>query len=80
MSCSVHDGIELEDRGIPTVPIHTEVFMNSAAIHATAFGRPDFVSVAVRHPVAGQGPDEIRARAEEVVDRVVEVLTGGQGR
>jgi hypothetical protein len=73
----VHDGIELEDRGIATVPLHTEVFMNSAAIHAMAFGRPDFPSVSVQHPVAGQGREAIRGRAEKVVEQVVRVLTGG---
>ena len=79
MSCSVYDGIELEDRGVPTVPIHTEVFMNSAAAHALAFGRPDFPSVAIRHPIAGLDPDGVRSRAADVVDQVAELLTGGEG-
>ena len=77
MSCSVHDGIELEDRGVPAVPVHTEVFMNSAAAHALAFGRPEFPSVAIRHPIAGLEPEGVRGRAEEVVDRIAAVLTGG---
>lgn len=76
MSCSVHDGIELEDRGVPCVPVHTEVFMNSAAAHALAFGRPGFASVPIRHPIAGLDPDSVRERAEEVVDRIAAVLTG----
>lgn len=76
MSCSVHDGIELEDRGVPCVPVHTEVFMNSAAAHALAFGRPDFRSVAIRHPIAGLDADSVRARALDAVDRVAAVLTG----
>lgn len=79
MSCSVHDGIELEDRGVPCVPVHTEVFMNSAAAHALAFGRPDYRSVAIRHPIAGLDPDSVRARAADVVDRVAAVLTGSEG-
>ena len=76
MSCSVHDGIELEDRGTPCVPVHTQVFMNSAEVHALAFGRPGYQSVAVRHPFANIGPDEVRRRADEVIDNIVEVLTG----
>lgn len=76
MSCSVHDGIELEDRGVPTVPVHTEVFMNSAAAHALAFGRPDFPSIAIKHPIAGLDPAGVRSRAEDVVDRIAAVLTG----
>ena len=76
MSCSVHDAVELEDRGIPTVALHTEVFMNSAAAHAVAYGRPDYQSVAIRHPIAGLSPDEVNGRADEVIDRIVAQLTG----
>ena len=77
MSCSVHDGIELEDRGLPTVPLHTSVFMNSAAAHARAFGRPDFPSVSVRHPIANVDAAGVRERADEVIDEVARILTGG---
>ena len=73
----MHDGIELEDRGVPCVPIHTSVFMNSAAAHALAFGRSDFPSVAIRHPIAGVDPAGCRERAEEAVGQVVSTLTGG---
>jgi hypothetical protein len=73
----VHDGIELEDRGIPCVPVHTEVFMNSAEIHALAFGRPDFPSVAVSHPIADATPDEVSRKADAVIDQIARILTGG---
>lgn len=78
MSCSVHDSVELESRGIPTVAIHTEAFINSAVAHGLAFGRPDYQFAAVRHPIAGLAPDEVKERAEEVVDDIVDVLTGGK--
>ena len=76
MSCSVHDGIELEDRGIPCVPVHTAVFMNSAAAHSLAFGRPGFPSVSIRHPIAGVNPEGCRERAEEAIGQIVATLTG----
>ena len=77
MSCSLHDAVELEDRGIRTVVIHTSVFMNSARAHARAYGRPDFEgSVAVRHPLAAIPRDEVWQRAEEVLPAVVAALTG----
>ena len=77
MSCSLHDAVELEDRGIRTVVIHTSVFLNSARAHAQAFGRPDFEgSVAVRHPLAAVPRDEARQRADEVVPAVVGALLG----
>ena len=77
MSCSVHDGIELEDRGIPCVPVHTAVFMNSAAAHSLAFGRPGFPSVSIRHPIAGVDPEGCRERAEEAIGEIVGTLIGG---
>ena len=75
MSCSVHDAVELEARGIPTVAIHTEVFMNSAAAHAAAYGRPDYRSVAVRHPIAGLSPEEVHVSADLIVDNIIQELT-----
>jgi hypothetical protein len=76
VSCSVHDGIELESRGTPCVAIHTEVFRNSATVHAMAFGRPGFPSVFVSHPIANVTADEVRAKAEEVIDEIARILTG----
>lgn len=74
----MHDSIELEKRGIPTVAIHTTVFMNSADAHARAYGLPAFKSVAVEHPVSGRPPDEVRAKADAILRDVVSVLTGAR--
>lgn len=76
MSCSVHDGIELESRGIPTVAVHTSVFTGSANAHAVAFGRPDYDPVTVRHPIAGLTPQEVAARADEIMSVLVAHLVG----
>ena len=74
-SACVRDAVDLEARGIPTVAIHTEVFMNSGAAHALAFGRADFEFVSVRHPIAAIPDAELRERAEEIVDSVARLLT-----
>lgn len=76
MSCSVHDGIELEARGIRSVAIHTAVFINSAVAHARAFGRPDFEPVPIRHPIAGLTPEEVNERVDEIMPTIVGLLTG----
>ena len=77
MSCSLHDAVELEDRGVRTVVIHTHVFLNAARAHAQALGRSDFTgSVAVRHPVAALPRDEARRRADEVIPAVIAALLG----
>ena len=80
MSCSMHDVLALEDRGIPTVLLCTEPFMNSTRDHAAAFGNPDFQAVQVRHPLASLTPEQARARADEALGGVIAILTGQDGR
>ncbi len=74
MSCSLHDAVELEQRGIPTVTLCTEPFMDSAAAHARAYGRPEARVVAVQHPLAALTPEAVRQRADAVMERIVEQL------
>jgi hypothetical protein len=72
----VRDAVELESRGVPTVAIHTEVFMNSAIAHSAAFGRPDLQFVAVEHPIAAVSDDELKCRATALVNSVAAILVG----
>lgn len=73
----MHDAVELEDRGVRAVALITEVFMSSARAHALAFGRPDYGgSVPVRHPIASVNREELRQRADEVVEQVIAALLG----
>jgi len=72
----VRDAVELEARGVPTAAIHTEIFMNSAMAHSTAFGRPDLQFAAVEHPIAAVSDQELQRRAAALVDSVAAVLLG----
>jgi hypothetical protein len=72
----MHDILAFEDRGIPTVFLCTEPFMNSARDHADAFGNPDYQAVQVRHPLASLTPEQARARADEALGGVIAVLSG----
>jgi hypothetical protein len=76
VSCSMHDVLAFEDRGIPTVLLCTEPFMNSARDHAEAFGNPDYHAVRVGHPLASLRPEQARERADEALAGVIAVLTG----
>jgi hypothetical protein len=66
--------VELEARGIPTVTLCTEAFMDSAAAHARAYGRPDARVVAVQHPLAALVPEVVLQRADAVVERIIAQL------
>jgi hypothetical protein len=72
----MHDVLAFEDRGIPTVLLCTEPFMNSARDHAEAFGNPDYQAVRVGHPLASLQPTQAQARADETLGPIVEALTG----
>ena len=72
----MHDVLGLEDRGIPTVLLCTEPFMNSARNHAEAFGNPDYVAVRIGHPLASLRPEQAEGRADEALEAVIAVLTG----
>jgi len=74
VSCSLHDAVELETRGVPTVTLCTDAFMDSAAAHARAYGRPDARVVAVQHPLAALTPEAVRQRADAVVERIIAQL------
>jgi hypothetical protein len=76
VSCSMHDVLAFEDRGIPTVLLCTEPFMNSAREHAEAFGNPGYTVVRVGHPLASLRPEQARGRADEALEAVIAVLTG----
>lgn len=76
MSCSMHDVLAFEERGIPTVLLCTEPFMNSAREHAEAFGNPDYTAVPVGHPLASLRPEQARERADAALESVIAVLTG----
>ena len=67
--------MSLENRGIPTVVICTEPFMNSATIHSQMFGRANFKPVHIPHPLGGLDTEQIMLRAATLKDQIVAVIT-----
>ena len=65
----------LENRGIPTVVICTEPFVNSANVQARSFGRAGFQAVTIPHPLGGIAPALVEQHALAAYDEVVKVLT-----
>ena len=57
------------------MPVATHEFMTAARAQAAALGRPDFDAVYVPHPIQDQTKDEIAARADAVIEEIVERLT-----
>tara|TARA_B100000700_G_C14983790_1_gene827731 strand:- start:425 stop:622 length:198 start_codon:yes stop_codon:yes gene_type:complete len=58
--------------------VTTNALSDLATKTATELGLPDLRMVSVAHPIGGVDPDEIRRRADNVVDEVLALLTGGR--
>jgi hypothetical protein len=72
----VHDGIHAEKAGVPSVTICTDSFINTSKSMAAMWGTPDYPVIFTPHPIAPLNKDQLRARAEEIIDTVVSILTG----
>jgi hypothetical protein len=71
----MHDAIAAEARGIPAVAIMTDRFEPSARAVAELNGLPDYPFAVVSHPIANDGDEELRRKAEGVVARIAALLT-----
>ena len=66
----MHDTVDLEDRGVPSVFVSTVEFVDGADAQATALGTVPS-AVYVEHPIQDRTDDEMRVIAEQAVDEVV---------
>jgi hypothetical protein len=71
----LHDTINLENLGIPAVPIATAEFQTAARAQAAALNRPDFDAIYVTHPIQDQTKQEIETRADAALLEIVARLT-----
>jgi hypothetical protein len=69
----VHDAVELEGRGIPTVVVATPGFAELARQQAAALGLPG-LRVLVVPPLTGLDPEPVRRLGREIAPRVWAVL------
>ena len=75
MSCSVHDAVRLERRGIPTAVVGTEPFVDEAIEQAAVLGMPELRIVTVPHPVQLLSTGQIRELADAAVAEIERRLT-----
>lgn len=70
----MHDGSVLEERGIPSIAICTEVFYAAGKVQARVLGYSSLEPLTVPHPIQSLTPQQIRQRAEEIIDKISERL------
>ena len=73
----MHDLVDYEMRGIPSVMVASTEFVHAAETQAGALGVPDLVanSVFVPHPIQGSTDDEMRVKAQQAIDAILGALT-----
>jgi hypothetical protein len=74
-SWSVHDTIQLEQRGLPTVVATTTHFVDLTRRVAAGFGVPDARVAVFPHPLGGTPDDTILGWADAAIDEVIGLLT-----
>lgn len=74
-SWSVHDAVQLEQLGLPTVVATTTHFVDLTRRVADGFGLPDARVVVFPHPLGGTDHATIRSWADAAVDDVIRLLT-----
>ena len=78
-SCSasaVADGIAFEAAGLPAAAICSDAFRVTADAMAELRGVPGYRYATTPHPVAVLTPDQVKQRAAQVLDDVMNLLTG----
>lgn len=71
----MHDGSVLEEHGVPSVAICTDVFFSAGKVQARVLGHSDLEPLTVEHPIQSLTREEIRQRAEGAIVKIVDLLT-----
>lgn len=70
----MHDTTWFEINGKPAVFIASTEFIDAADVQAAALGFPDVRRIFVPHPIQDATDDEMRARADAIVDQIIDAL------
>lgn len=70
----MHGTTWFEIQGKPSVFIASSAFIDAAETQSAALGLPEVRRIFVPHPIQDATDDEMRAKADAIVDRVIEAL------
>lgn len=69
----MHDTVDLEDRGIPSVFVSTVEFIDGADVQAKALGTTAS-AVYVEHPIQDRTDAEMQAIADKAIEEIISKL------
>jgi hypothetical protein len=72
----VLDAILLEQRGLPTIAIVTDLFRATGVAMAASWGMPNYRFLETPHPIANLSDQELDERADRLLEPVVALLRG----
>lgn len=70
----MHDTVDLEARGVPSVFVATVEFIDGAEVQARALGA-DAAAVYVEHPIQDRSDEEMVAIADRAFEKILGKLT-----
>jgi hypothetical protein len=70
----VHDTTWFEIQGKPAVFIASSEFIDAADVQSKALGLPDVRRIFVPHPIQDATDDEMRAKADAIIDQIIAAL------
>jgi alkanesulfonate monooxygenase SsuD/methylene tetrahydromethanopterin reductase-like flavin-dependent oxidoreductase (luciferase family) len=70
----VHDSVWFETNNRPAVFIASSQFVDAADVQARALGLPEVRRIFVPHPIQDATDEEMRAKADAIIDAVIEAL------
>ena len=70
----MHDAVWFESNNMPAVFVATDEFVDSAVAQSTSLGLPEVPRVYIPHPMQDQTDEEMWAKAEEALDKLLAAL------
>ena len=70
--------MELEKRGVRTVVVCTDRFKRLGDVERKSLGMPELTMAIAEHPLGGLQAEKLLAKADKLLDQVVEGLTGSR--
>ena len=75
----MHDGIAIEQVGLPSVTICTALFESTGRASAQASGWPDYPFLLTDHPISSVSDEELKQRGAALADQAERLLASGGG-
>ncbi len=73
----MHDIVDLERRGIPSVFVASAEFVQAADAQATSLGFPTVARVFTPHPIQDRTDDEMRTYADAAFEEILGHILDG---